>query len=46
MATFAHSNNHYTRELNEEKSKITTTKSKIIESGVAIKLIGSKQDWV
>ncbi len=46
MATFAHSNNHYTRGLNEEKSKITTTKSKIIESGVAVKLIGSKQDWV
>ena len=49
MATFAHSSNHYTNALSEEKitsiSNINYDKPKRIDSGVAVKLLGSKQDW-
>ena len=49
MATFAHSSNHYTNSLSEEKntsiSNINYDKPKRIDSGVAVKLLGSKQDW-
>lgn len=47
MATFAHSSNHYTNSLSEEKTTIIQPrKYRKITSGVAIKLLGSKQDWV
>jgi len=47
MATFAHSSNHYTNVLSEEKTTIIQPrKYRKITSGVAIKLLGSKQDWV
>ena len=47
MATFTHSNNHYTNGLSEEKTTILQPKKyKKITSGVAVKLLGSKQDWV
>lgn len=47
MASFAHSSNHYTNGLSEEKTTIIQPrKYKKVTSGVAIKLLGSKQDWV
>ena len=47
MATFTHSNSHYTNGLSEEKTTIVQPrKYKKVTSGVAIKLLGSKQDWV
>ena len=48
MSTFAHSNNHYTNALSEEKNPLVTNfdESKSIRSGVGVKLIGSKQDWL
>ena len=48
MTTFAHSNNHYTNALSEEKNSLVTNvdESKSIRSGVGVKLIGSKQDYV
>tara|TARA_B100000927_G_scaffold274354_1_gene253501 strand:- start:2599 stop:3552 length:954 start_codon:yes stop_codon:yes gene_type:complete len=47
MTTFAHSKNHYTNALDDEKNE--ASKNNIIKkshSGVAVKLIGSQQDWV
>ena len=47
MATFTHSINHYTNALNdEEKNTSSEVYSNKIHSGVAVKLIGSQQDWV
>ena len=44
MTTFTHSYGHYTNDLvGEEK---LTSNCKDIHSGVALKLIGSRQDWV
>lgn len=45
MATFAHSNTHYTNGLNDQEINESNTTKKN-HSGVAVKLIGSKQDWV
>ena len=48
MTTFTHSDNHYTNALSEEKNSLVTNvdESKSIRSGVGVKLIGSKQDYV
>ena len=48
MATFTHSTNHYTNASSEEKKHTVNNidELKLIRSGVGVKLLGSKQDWV